>query len=167
MKTTIEIDINDYITEEEKKEIAIQTFANQVKKELFKSSEGTIQSDSEIQRIIGNISYEIVMQQVQKHIPDCEKMIKEKTIETLNKADFSYHLFKKKDAWDREESLAIVYMNEAIKQSKDIFQNRIKETIANYDLTDEISEKIGDEFNQMAETIYKLSDLFHNKISKS
>jgi hypothetical protein len=161
METTI--NINDYLTDSEKKEYAIDVFKEQVRKELFKSANGTIQSDSEIQRIIGNISSQIVMNEVQKYIPDCEKMIKEKTIESLSKENYNYYIFKKKDAWDKEESLAVTYMNETIRNCKETFQNRIKETIENYDLSNEISEQISNEFSQMADTIYKLSDLFQSK----
>lgn len=159
----IEINIDSYLSEDEKKELAIQVFKDQVKKELFKSNNGTIQSDSEVQRVIGNISHEIVMQEVQKYIPDCEQMIKDKTLEILKKADFSYQVFKKKDAWDKDESLAITYMNETVKNCKEIFQSRIKETIENYDLSKDISSEISDTFGEMADTIYKLSELFHKK----
>ena len=67
----IEIDINEYLTESEKKELVIEAFKEQVKSELFKSKNGTIQSDSEVQRIIGNITGQIVMNEVQKYIPEC------------------------------------------------------------------------------------------------
>jgi hypothetical protein len=90
-------------------------------------------------------------------------MIKEKTIESLSKENYNYYIFKKKDAWDKEESLAVTYMNETIRNCKETFQNRIKETIENYDLSNEISEQISNEFSQMADTIYKLSDLFQSK----
>ena len=159
----IEIDINEYLTENEKKELIIEAFKEQVKSELFKSHNGTIQSDSEVQRIIGNITGQIVMNEVQKYIPDCEKMIREKTIEALSKDNYSYYVFKKKDAWDKEESLAVTYMNETIKSCKETFQKRIKETIENYDLSNDIAEQISNEFSQMADTIYKLSELFQSK----
>jgi len=60
----VEIDINEYLSEEDKKEIAIDVFRQQVKNQLFKSTDGTVQSDSEIQRVIGNITHEIVFQEV-------------------------------------------------------------------------------------------------------
>lgn len=159
----IEIDINEYLTESEKKKLAIEAFKEQVKSELFKSSNGTIQSDSEVQRIIGNITGQIVMNEVQKYIPDCEEMIKEKTIEVLSKDNYAYYVFKKKDAWNKEESLAVTYMNETIRNCKEIFQKRIKETIENYDLSNDVAEQISNEFGQMADTIYKLSELFQSK----
>ena len=163
IQAQIEINVNDYLSEEDKKELVIEVFKEQVKRELFKSSDGTIQAGSEVQRIIGNISHEIVMAEVQKYIPDCEKMIKDKTMECLNAKSFSYYVFKKKDAWERDESLAITYMNEAIRESKEVFKNRIKEAIAKYDLSKDIAAEISNTVGEMADTIYKLSELFHNK----
>lgn len=159
----IEINIDNYLSEEEKKELAVEVFKEQVKKELFKSSDGTVQSDSEIQRVIGNISHQIVMNEVQKHIPDCEQMIKEKTLKLITESNFSYQLFKVKNAWDKEESLAITYMNETMRSSKELFQSKIKEAIANYDPSKEISTQISETFAEMSDTIYRLSELFQNK----
>ena len=164
MSTTIEIDINDYLSESEKKYYAIEAFKETIKKGMFKDKQG-IQLDSEIQRVIGNISHSIVMEEVQKYIPNCEQLIKEKTLQVINKDSFSYEVFKKKDAWDKEESLAITYMYQTIKENKDLFQSRIKEAIENYDLSKDISEQISNEFAQMADTIYKLSELFEKKSS--
>jgi beta-mannosidase len=39
-------------------------------------------------------------------------------------------------------------------------------TIENYDLSNDIAEQISNEFGQMADTIYKLSELFQSKIDK-
>lgn len=162
METTIKIDINDYLSESEKKEYAIEAFKEVIKKGLFKDKQG-IQLDSEIQRVIGNISNNIVMEEVQKYIPNCEELIKQKTLQAISKDSFSYEVFKKKDVWDKEESLAVTYMNETIRDNKELFQKRIKETIENYDLTDDIAEQISNEFSQMADTIYKLSELFQSR----
>lgn len=161
----IEIDINEYLTENEKKELAIEAFREQVKSELFKSRNGTVQSDSEVTRIIGNITGQIVMNEVQKYIPECEEMIKAKTIEVLSKDDYTHYVFRKKDAWEKEESLAVTYMNETIRDCKETFQKRIKETIENYDLSNDIAEQISNKFGQMADTIYELSELFQSKPS--
>ena len=162
METTITIDINDYLSESEKKEYAIQAFKETIKKGMFDDKEG-IQLDREIQRVIGNISHSIVMDEVQKYIPNCEELIKQKVLQILTEDSFSYQVFKKKDAWENQESLAITYMNETIRENKEVFQKRIKETIENYDLSNDIAEQISNEFGQMADTIYKLSELFHSK----
>ena len=160
---TVEVNINDYLSEEDKKEIAIDVFRSQVKSELFKHGNGSVQSDSEIQRVIGNITGQIVMNEIQKYIPDAEERIREETLNAINKGDFSYQVFKKKDAWDKDESLAITYMREVIQKSKLEFQDKIHDAIKNYDATDDIKEAIGETFNEMADTVYKLSELFHGK----
>ncbi|MBS1577777.1 MAG: hypothetical protein JST09_20935 [Bacteroidetes bacterium] len=162
METTITIDINDYLSESEKKEYAIEAFKETIKKGMFNDKDG-IQLDREIQRVIGNISHSIVMDEVQKYIPNCEDLIKQKVLKIINEDSFSYQVFKKKDAWENSESLAITYMNETIRANKDVFQKRIKETIENYDLSKDVAEQISNEFGYMADTIYKLSELFHPK----
>lgn len=162
METTITIDINDYLSESEKKEYAIEAFKETIKKGMFDDKEG-IQLDREIQRVIGNISHSIVMNEVQKYIPNCEELIKQKVLKILTEDSLSYQVFKKKDAWENQESLAITYMNETIRTNKELFQKRIKETIENYDLSKDIAEQISNEFGQMADTIYKLCELFHPK----
>ena len=159
---TIEINIDDYLSESEKKQYAIEAFKDSVKYGMFNGKDG-VQLDSEIQRVIGNISHSIVMEAVQKHIPNCEELIKQKTLEVLNKESFSYEVFKKKDAWDRDESLAITYMREVIQKNKESFQQKIKAEIENYDASDDIREAIGGEFAEMADTLYKLSELFSKK----
>ena len=165
MNTTIEINIDDYLSESEKKQYAIEAFKESVKHGMFKGKEG-IQLDSEIQRVIGNISHSIVMGEVQKYIPNSEELIKKKTLDIINSSDFSYQLFKKKDAWDKEESLAISYMREVITQSKNEFQEKIRETMRNYDATEDIKNAICDQFGEMADTIYKLSELFQGKTNE-
>lgn len=162
METTITIDINDYLSESEKKEYAIEAFKEVIKKGMFNDKEG-IQLDREIQRVIGNISHSIVMDEVQKYIPNCEELIKQKVLKILNEDSLTYQVFKKKDAWENKESLAITYMEQTIRENKELFQRRIKETIENYDLSKDIAEQISNEFGQMADTIYKLSELFQTK----
>jgi len=160
----IEININDYLSEEEKKELVIQTFKETVKRELLDGkSDNTIQSDSEIQRVIGNISHHIVMKEMQTYIPEFEQMIKDKVRKILTTADLTYQIFKKKDAWDNHESLAITYLNETVKNCKETFQNRIKEIIENYDLSKAITDEVSAVFNEMAGNFYKLSELFYKK----
>lgn len=158
----VDINIEDYLTEEEKKEIAIDVFRQQVKKELFNSNDGTVQADSEIQRVIGNITHEIVFTEVQKYIPDAKDKIIGKVKKALAK-DLNYEVFRKKDAWDKEESLAITYIKEEVKANEEVFKTRIKDMIANYDLEPTLNEEVANKFDKLAETMYGLSELFNNK----
>lgn len=156
----IELDIDKYLSEEEKKQLAIDVFKERISKELFKSREGTIQSDSEIQRVIGNISHAIVMKEVQKYIPDFESQIKNKVKKALSEGNIKYEIFKVKNAWDSQESLAITHLNEAVKENRDILKQRVLNAIMNYDLSSQIKEEVSSLFEEMAGNLYKLSELF-------
>ena len=158
----VDVNINDYLSEEDKKEIAIDVFRQQVKKELFNSNDGTVQADSEVQRIIGNITHEVVFTEVQKYIPDAKEQIIGKVKKALAK-DLNYEVFRKKDVWDKEESLAITYIKEEVKANEEVFKTRIKDMIANYDLEPTLNEEVANKFDKLAETMYGLSELFNNK----
>ena len=82
--------------------------------------------------------------------------------EILEKTDISIQDDYFEDIF-KDESLAITYMNETIRANKELFQKRIKETIETYDLSNDIAEQISNEFGKMADTIYKLSELFQSK----
>ena len=158
----VEIDINEYLSEEDKREIAIEVFRQQVKNQLFKSTDGTVQSDSEVQRVIGNITHEIVFQEVQKYIPDAKEQIQKNVQKAIGK-DVTYQVFKKKDAWDRDESLAVAYIREEVKANEEVFKERIREAIANYDLEPSLNEELSNKFEELAGSMYSLSELFLNK----
>lgn len=162
MELEAKIKIDDYLSQEEKKQIAIDVFSKRLKNELFKSNECTVQSDSEIQRIIGNISHKIVMNEMEKFIPNCENMIKDK-VKKILKGDLTYKIFQKSNGWGDKDSLAIQYIKEATQENELYFKNRIKKEMANYDLKDVLSQQVSNSFGDMADTIYKLSDLFNPK----
>lgn len=161
-----EIEIDNYLTEEEKKEIAIDVFRERISKDLFKGHMSSLERDSEIQRIIGNISHDIVIEEMNRRISNYEEMLKAKVEETLNKSDLSYYIFKRKDAWDKEESLGTTYLQEEIRANKDVIKSKIREAIANYDPENDIANAISNEFDNMATSLYQLVDLFQNKSKK-
>ena len=156
------VNINDYLSEEDKKAIAIDVFRQQVKNELFNGNDGTVQADNEVQRIIGNITHEVVFTEVQKYIPDVKEQIISKVKRVLAK-DLNYEVFRKKDAWGKEDSLAITYIKEEVKANEEVFKTRIKDMIANYDLEPTLNEEVANKFDKLAETMYGLSELFNNK----
>ena len=160
MKVEMTINVDDYLTEEDKKELAIDVFKGQLVKYLFNGASGEVQNDAEVQRVVGNISHKIVMNELSKFIPNCEDMIVSKVKDTLNKANYNFEVFKQASAWGDKESLAVTYITQTVNDSKDLIQSKVKESISNYNPTEIISIAISDEFANMGETIYKLSELF-------
>jgi hypothetical protein len=149
------LNVDNYLTFEEKKNIIKELFTEKVAELLSK--------ESNISRIISNISHDIVFNEVQRFIPNYEEQIKLNVQNILRENKLNYYVFKKKDAWDNDESLAIKYLNETVIANKDVFQSRIKECIENYDLSSDISENVSNHFSQMAESLSNLSELFYKK----
>ena len=102
----ININIEDYLSKEEIKEIAKEQISYAIKEKFRK--------ESDIERIITNLSYEFLFKAVSEAIgKDSLEMIKDKVAELLmDDSHISYFLWRKKDAWENEESPAITIMNQ-------------------------------------------------------
>ena len=149
------LNVDDYLTFEEKRSIVKDLFTEQVSELLSK--------ESNITRIISNISHEIVFNEVQKFIPNYEEQIKINVQNTLRENNLNYYIFKRKDAWDKDESLAIKYLNETVNANKELIQSKIKDCIENYNYEKDVYESISNKFSEMSETLSNLADLFYKK----
>ena len=142
--------IDDYLSEGDKIELAQEVFRERIRTELFKNNKGTVQSDSEIQRIIGNITHHIVFEEVQKYIPDFKNLIIDKAREAIEKGDLAWEIFRKKSAWDDHESLGITYLTEAIKANKETLYARVEDVMMNHDFVQDIINELGEVLEDMA-----------------
>ena len=158
METTI--NINDYLSEERKIEIAEKVFADRISNELFKTSPGSVQSDSEIQRIIGNISHRFISAEISRYMPDYESILREQVIKLIEERSFSHSTFHRKDAWGGGDSEAIKIIDATIRDLSGAIKDKITEAVNTYDYSIDVSNKIASEFGEMASTLYKLADLF-------
>ena len=158
METTI--NINDYLSEERKIEIAENVFADRIAKELFKTSAGSVQSDSEIQRIIGNISYGFISAEISKYIPDYESRLREEVAKLIEERSFSHSTSHRKDAYGRGDSEVIKIIDATIRDLSGTIKDKITEAVNTHDYSAEVSNKIASEFEDMASTLYKIAELF-------
>jgi hypothetical protein len=133
MKT--EINIEDYLSNEEMKEIAIEEFRSIVRAKI----EG-IKPDKRIQdyeRIISNSVYYYLETEIDKLLgTDTQELIKQGVKKVLTSKDFSFSIFREKDAWRSEPSQAQKFFNEAVIDNKPIIQEKVRQAIDDYDFTD-------------------------------
>lgn len=145
----MEINFEDYLNEYERKEIITQIFKEQCL-EKFKN---------DYERIFSNAAYDIVAKTVDDNFDG--KMIdilKEKTIKIIS--DFSaYNVFKRKDAWEREDSVAYKIVNECCIEQKQLIKDRFKQLIAELD-TEYLKEQIEDA------ALYAIREAFSEKEDK-
>jgi hypothetical protein len=158
METTI--NINDYLSEERKIKIAENVFADRIANELFKTSPGSVQSDSEIQRIIGNISHKFISAEISRYMPDYESRLREQVVKLIEERSFSHATFHRKDAWGGGDSEAIKIIDATIRDLSGAIKDKITEAVNTHDYSAEVSNEIASEFEDMASTLYKLAELF-------
>ncbi len=117
--STLEINIDDYITEEEKKEITKEAF-QQACFMHFKDEDS-------VKRIISNSAYDIVYKLVDEQFHfGLDLTLEANIVQIINKMDW-FHLFKKPDAWSRESNSAYQILEKALLDNKELIERNVKE----------------------------------------
>lgn len=153
----MEINIKDYLSYNEIKEICESELRIQIR-EFFKT-------EKDAQRLLSNLSYQIIFDEVDKTIPNCQKIIETNVKEIINEKT-SYCVFRGRE-YGRDPSLAYKLLEEEVSKNKELLNEKVKETIINTDY----SNKIWDIFEKLGETfinnIYSIVELGRNKNKKS
>ncbi len=153
METTLKIDVSDYLSEDDIKELC----RDQVRYEIGKF----FRNEENAQRLLSNLSYQIVFDEIDKVIPNSREIVISKTTQVLNDIQ-NFSVFR--DAsYGSKPSLAYQIMEETVRDNKHLINEKVKETILNKDYSNEIWDK----YEELAETfmsnIYELVKLGRNK----
>ncbi len=155
----LEVNIADYLSEEDKIEIVKDAFKEVVKTELIKEFQEEKRTQSkrmkDYERIVSNAIFYYLESEIDSLIDsDTKALIKEGVLKTIKKQDYNYSLFRSKSAWDSEVSPAQQVLIEAVNESKESMKDQIKakfeENISNIDtdqMTDIIYEIVSDVVN--------------------
>jgi hypothetical protein len=148
----MEINVENYLNHNEIKEIVQDELRNQVR-QFFKN-------EQEAQRLLSNLSYQIVFNEIDKVVPNSHQLVVDKTMEVLNDIK-SFSVFR--DGSYGSKSAAYVIMETAVRNNVDLINEKVKETIINKDY----SEKIWETFENLADTfitnIYEITRLGREK----
>ncbi len=143
----IEINVSDYLSEEEIKE-ECKTAIRHCIFEQYKK-------ESQTERLITNLSYEFVFKAIQETTgEDALQKVKDTVKELVrNKSTISYELFKKADAWDMSESVGQKILTEAITENEPLIKEKVKEAINGYDFLSkrDLQTRMEDLFHEMLE----------------
>lgn len=121
----LKINIEDYLSELEIKEIA--------KEQLEYSFKELFRKEADIERILSNISHEFVFDLINSQCDcDLEQILKDTIKDTLQNKDISFYLFRRKDAWDRSESPMIKIIDEEVINSRPLIKEMIEKHIEKY-----------------------------------
>ena len=124
----MEINIDDFISEDERREIAIETFRDKIK-EAFGGDEYS-DSGKERDRVVKNAVSKWITDYVETTLTEEDKkLIREKTVEAIRDAHYEYRIFEKPDVWDRTEYTAYRVVTQAVKENEDFIKEKVTEAI--------------------------------------
>lgn len=135
----IEIDIHDYLSEEDIKNEALYAlrglFANQLRKE------------ADIERVLSNLTHEYIFKMVCDKLNVDREYIESAIADGVKKAiegdTIKYKVFQRKDAWERSESPAVKILDDTLANSKELIEAEVEMRIREYDFH-ELQEEIQD-----------------------
>lgn len=135
MKNKIEIDVDEFISSDNIREICLDEIRMAIRKQF--------KSDSDTKRIIGNIGYEIIKNEIEKIIPNFTEMIAEQTTQICKAGIGTYTVFSKANGWGDKDSLGLTILNEEIENNRDIIKQKVIEVFNNISEND-IGYVVGD-----------------------
>lgn len=142
----IEINIKDYMSDEEIKAI--------IEDEIVRETRRTLCNEKEITRILTNISYYELWRKIEEEVPNCQEIIKEKIKEKLQEISM-FDIFKRKnDFLEERDSLAQQFLNESVNENKNIINDKVKTIMNELSLTD-IKYNIQSIIEQYIENLFK------------
>lgn len=142
----MEINIKDYMSDEEIKAI--------IEDEIVRETRKTLCNEKEITRILTNISYYELWKKIEEEVPNCQEIIKEKTKERILEIS-KFDIFQKRDDFlEYKDSLAQQILNESVKENKNIIDDKVKKIMNELSLTD-IKYNIQSIIEQYIEDLFK------------
>jgi len=152
----MEINITDYLSHEEIKEIAEDEIRVQIR-EHFKNEENA-------KRLLSNLSYQIVTDEVDKIVPNHKEELIAKVVELIGKKDLSYHLFDF-DTYGggKARSLGAKIIEETVRENKELIKDKVVETIQNRDYNDDAWNKFENLAEDFTSNIYDFVEMMRTK----
>lgn len=142
----IEINIKDYMSDEEIKSI--------IEDEIVKETRRTLCNEKEITRILTNISYYELWKKIEEEVPNFQEIIKEKTKEQMLEIS-KFDIFRKRDDFlEERDSLAQQFLNESVNENKNIINDKVKTIMNELSLSD-IKYNIQSIIEQYIENLFK------------
>lgn len=113
--STFEIDIDQYLTEEDKKRICREQF----------SEVARMKCQNDFERIITNSSYSIVRDEVDKLFDGKMQEFLIERVEKVVKELSSFTVFNKPDAWDKTSSKGYDLLQQAVQDAQPLIVARV------------------------------------------
>lgn len=155
----MEINFTDYLSQGQIEEICNDELRNQIR--------SYFRDENNANRLISNLSYQIMRDEIEKITPNYEKIIAEKVASLISEKDLSFHLFDF-DSYGsgRNKSLGAKIYERTVEENKEIIKSRIVECIKKKDFSEEIFSKFESLSENFMGNIYELVELMRGATNK-
>lgn len=136
MNQEITVNVSEFFSKEELKEIA--------EKELRAAFRAQFCKESDVERVIVNLSWKYVCKLVAEQWDgDFDELLRKKVRKAIENG-VGFHVFRRNDAWETSESPAVKIMDEELKNSRPLIRAAIEKHIAEYPFHELDKNEIGE-----------------------
>lgn len=153
------VNTDDYLTEDEKKELVKYAFINACKHRL--------DSASEIQRILTNSCYHFVFDELDKIVPHYKEIMVAKVEKLITDSTLHYETFYRKMDNYGTSSAAIEIIDETVRQNREVIRKKVKDGIENYDVEKLITELFGKAWEETMDKFSGIADMMYSMMKKN
>ena len=152
----MDIKITDYLQQHEIKEIVSDELRVQIR-EHFRNEENA-------RRLLSNLAYQLVSEEVNKIVPNYEKELIEKVVSLLNdKKAVSYRLFDFDYNTGNAKSLGAKIVENTVRENQQLIKDKVIDTIQNADYSEDALIKFESLAEEFTSNIYNFVELMRTK----
>ena len=152
----MDIKITDYLQQHEIKEIVSDELRAQIR-EHFKNEENA-------RRLLSNLSYQLVSEEVEKIVPNYEKELVEKVVSLLNdKKAVSYRLFDFDYNTGNAKSLGAKIVENTVRENQQLIKDKVIDTIHNANYSEDALIKFESLAEEFTSNIYEFVEMMRDR----
>ena len=152
----MDIKITDYLQQHEIKEIVSDELRVQIR-EHFRNEENA-------RRLLSNLAYHMVTEEVNKIVPDYEKDLVEKVVSLLqDKQSLNYRLFDFDYNTGNAKSLGAKIVENTIRENQQLIKDKVIDTIHNANYSEDALIKFESLAEEFTSNIYSFVELMRTK----
>lgn len=151
----MEIQITNYLSDDEIKEIVSSELRLQIK-DFFRDEKNG-------QRLLSNLAYEIVQQEVEKIVPNYQDNLVLKVSELIKSKDLSYYVFNHSYSDNKPNSFGSKLIEQTAKENAEMIKANVIKAIQEKDYSDEVFNKLETLGDNFASNIYNLVEVLRKK----
>lgn len=152
----MDIKITDYLQQHEIKEIVSDELRVQIR-EHFRNEENA-------KRLLSNLAYHMVTEEVNKIVHDYEKDLVEKVVSLLqDKQSLNYRLFDYDYSSGVAKSFGAKVVEQTVRENQQLIKDRVIETLQNRDYHEDAWNKFENLAEEFTSNIYEFVELMRAK----